>query len=516
MYPSEKARATPDKLAVVMGATGDSLTYGELDAAANQLAHFFRDQGLERLDHVAFFMENRLELVVATSAAERTGLYYTSIDAKFATGEAAWIVNDSQAKVVVTTSKLRPAADGLPAECPNVERWIMLDIEEPDGPWEPYATTVGTLPTTPVPDEKLGASMFYSSGTTGRPKGIFRQMPDMAPTDPLPIYALASKVYQLREGLTYIAPGPMHHAGGQAPVGLSIRLGGTVIVMDRFDAETFLRYVETYGATHSMVVPTMLSRMLALPDEVKAKYDLSTLEAITHGAAPCPTSVKQGMIAWLGPIIFEYYGGSEANGICACNSEESLAKPGTVGKAAVGEVVIRDDAGNELGPHQIGEIWFRGATAFTYFNDDDKTTSNRTDDGSMSKIGDIGYVDEDGYLFLTDRSSFTIVSGGVNIYPQEVENVLANHPDVVDVAVIGVPNQDRGEEVKAVVELAAGVPATEETEQALIRSLDGELATFKWPRSIDFVDAVPRTATGKLDKRGLRERYWAGHSTRIV
>ncbi|KAF0957118.1 AMP-binding protein [Rhodococcus sp. T7] len=516
MYPNEEARKNPNRIAAVMGGSGRQLTYGQLDASANQLAHLFRDQGLVRHDHVAFFMENSLELIVACSAGERSGLYYSAIDAKFTAEEAAWIVNNSTARVVITTVALRPVAEELVKRCPQVERWLMVGLEQSEGPFESYTKVTETLPTSPQADERVGAYMAYTSGTTGRPKGIARELPDMAPSDPLPIMAFVAEIYRLHPGCVTLVPGPLHHMGGQAPASLTIRLGGTVVIMEHFDPQKYVELVDTYQVTNSLVVPTMMSRMLALPAEFKEKHTMASMETLLHGAAPCPTSVKQQMIDWVGPVVYEYYGATEGNGITFVDSGEALERPGTVGRAKVGEIVILDDDGNELPTGSIGQVWFRGRINYEYFDDEKKTAESRTPDAMLSTVGDIGFLDEDGYLFLTDRVAFTIVSGGVNIYPQEIENVLADHPDVADVAVIGVPNKDRGEEVKAIVQLRDGIDPDTYDSQILLDACEGRLAKFKRPRSIDYVDEVPRSSNGKLDKKGLRKKYWEGHATPLV
>jgi long-chain acyl-CoA synthetase len=286
--------------------------------------------------------------------------------------------------------------------------------------------------------------------------------------------------------------------------------------MERFDPEQYLALVEQHGITHSQLVPTMFSRMLKLPEAVRTKYDLSSLEAIVHAAAPCPVPVKEQMIEWWGPIIVEYYGATEANGFTFCDSEQWLAHKGTVGKPVLGEVLILDEDGNSCPTGTPGTIWFRGATNFEYFNAPEKTAESRMEDGATSTVGDVGYLDEDGYLYLTDRKSYMIISGGVNIYPQETENLLITHPKVMDAAVLGVPNEDLGEEVKAVVQPIEGVEPGPELERELIAFCREHLAHYKCPRSIDFEAELPRLPTGKLYKRLLRDRYWAGHDTRIV
>jgi acyl-CoA synthetase (AMP-forming)/AMP-acid ligase II len=316
--------------------------------------------------------------------------------------------------------------------------------------------------------------------------------------------------------MTYLNPAPLYHSAPQASVSGALRLGATTVVMEHFDAEQWLALVERYRVTHCQMVPVMFSRLLRLPEEVRARYDTSSLECIVHAAAPCPVHVKQAMIDWLGPIITEYYGATEANGFTFCDSAQWLAHPGTVGRPILGEVLILDDAGNPCPAGTDGTIWFRGATAFAYFDDPVKTEEGRSRDGTASTVGDVGHLDADGYLHLTDRKTYMIISGGVNIYPQETENLLAVHPAVLDVAVIGVPNEDLGEEVKAVVQPADLASAGPDLAAELIEYCRARLAHFKCPKTVDFVADLPRYPTGKLYKRVLRDKYWAGHQTPIV
>jgi acyl-CoA synthetase (AMP-forming)/AMP-acid ligase II len=338
----------------------------------------------------------------------------------------------------------------------------------------------------------------------------------MGPDAPLPVMAFVRGLFGFREGMTYLSPAPLYHSAPQASVAAALRLGSTVIVMEHFDPEQWLALVERYRVTHCQMVPVMFSRLLRLPDEVRARYDTSSLECIVHAAAPCPVHVKQAMIDWLGPVINEYYGATEANGFTFCTSADWLAHPGTVGRPVLGELLILDEVGEECPTGTDGTVWFRGATAFEYFEDPVKTAESRSVDGTASTIGDVGHVDADGYLYLTDRMSYMIISGGVNIYPQETENVLSAHPAVQDVAVIGVPNDDLGEEVKAVVELVNPAAAGPEVAQELIAYCRDRLAHFKCPRTVDFVAELPRSETGKLYKRILRDAYWAGHASAIV
>jgi len=332
----------------------------------------------------------------------------------------------------------------------------------------------------------------------------------------LPVMEFVKWMYRYREGMTYLSPAPLYHSAPQASVAITVRLGGTVIVMERFDPAQFLDLVERYKVTHSQMVPTMFSRLLKLPDEVRAKADVSSLESVVHAAAPCPVPVKEKMIEWFGPIILEYYGATEANGFTLCNSEEWLAHKGTVGKPVLGELVILDDDGKECPVGTPGTVWFRGATNFEYFNAPDKTAESRDETGTASTVGDVGYVDDDGYLYLTDRKTYMIISGGVNIYPQETENLLITHPKVMDAAVIGVPNEDLGEEVKAVVQLMPGIDPSPTIERELIDFCKDNLAHFKCPKSVDFEAELPRLPTGKLYKRLLRDRYWSGRTSSIV
>jgi long-chain acyl-CoA synthetase len=326
----------------------------------------------------------------------------------------------------------------------------------------------------------------------------------------------AKRLFGFRDGMTYLSPAPLYHSAPQGSVATALRLGVTTVVMERFDAANFLQAIDRYGVTHSQVVPTMFSRLLQLPEEVRKAADLSSLECIVHAAAPCPVRVKERMIDWFGPIINEYYSSSEANGATWCNSAEWLAHKGTVGRSILGEIVVLDDDGVLCPVGVDGTIWFKGATAFEYFNDPAKTAENRSGDGSTSTVGDVGHLDEGGYLFLTDRKTMMIITGGVNVYPQESENVILTHRAVFDVAVIGVPNDDFGEEVKAVVQLVPGVLPSAELEADIIAYCQSQLAKVKCPRTVDFVDELPRLPTGKLLKRLVREQYWQGRASTLV
>jgi long-chain acyl-CoA synthetase len=508
MYPGAHARQNADEPALVGAETGARMTYGELEARANRLAHLLRRQGLQRLDHVAFLLENSFDNVVCQSAGERTGVYYTCVSSHLTAGEAAWIINDSTARVVVTSRALLDVARNLPERCPQVERWLMVDRPADLTSFEDLDEALAAMPDGPIPDEELGAAMLYSSGTTGRPKGVLRPMPEGDPLGEVAFLNAVKEVFQLREGMTFLQPAPLYHSGPQASTGCAIRLGATVVLMERFDARLFLESVERHRVTHTMMVPTMFSRLLALPDDVRSAYDLSSLEAVVHVGAPCPPAVKHRMIEWFGPILWENYGATEAAGGTGCSSQEWLDRPGTVGRSRLGEILILDEERRRLPVGEIGEVWFKGRVTFQYFNDPAKTAATRDTEGTMSSTGDIGRLDEDGYLYLADRKDFMIISGGVNIYPQEIEYVLADHPAVADVAVIGVPHHDMGEQVKAIVELAPGAAPGPELEAALIAHCREHLARYKCPRSVDFIDEMPRTPVGKLAKNRLKAVYW--------
>jgi long-chain acyl-CoA synthetase len=516
MYPGEYAVTRADEPALIMATSGEVVTFGDLERRSNRLAHLLRAAGLRRLDHIAIFMENNPRFVECCVAGERTGLYYTCVNSYLSAEEVAYIVNDCQARVVISSAAKRDVAVALPALCPNVERWLMVDIDEPASGYESYTSAVAEYPEVPVDDEQLGAAMLYSSGTTGRPKGILRPLPDVHPGAQLPIMAFVTGIFQLNDHMRYLSPAPLYHSAPLASVSGAVRLGSPAVIMEHFDPVFFLALVERYRITHSQVVPTMFSRLLKLPASVRDGADVSSLEAIVHAAAPCPVPVKEQMIEWLGPIIFEYYGATEANGLTFCTAPEWLAHPGTVGQAVLGELVILDEDGGECPTGTPGTVWFRGATNFEYFNDPAKTAESRDAAGVTSTVGDVGYLDDDGYLYLTDRRTYMIISGGVNIYPQETENLLITHPKVMDAAVLGVPNDDLGEEVKAVVQPVAEEAPGPELERELIAFCRDHLAHFKCPRSVDFVDELPRLPTGKLYKRLLRDRYWEGHTTRIT
>ena len=513
MYVGHIAHTRPNQPAVIMATSGEQISFGELDARANQLAHLYRSLGLQTGDHVAIFMENHLRYVECESAAERAGLYYTCINSYLTPDEVAYIVNDCQAKLLITSVAKTEVAVEVAKLCPYVMTHLMVDGSA--DPFTDYDSAIEGFPTTPIADESLGAAMLYSSGTTGRPKGIVRQLTNTTPAEPAGLFKFLDNLWRYRDDMLYLSPAPLYHSAPQAAVSLTLRRGATVIVMERFDPEHYLQLVDKFKVTHSQLVPTMFSRMLKLPGDVRSKYDLSSLEVVVHAAAPCPIPVKEAMIDWWGPKILEYYGATEGMGFAFCDSQDWLTHKGTVGKILMGELHVLDENLEECPTGVPGTLWFKNPIHFQYFNDEAKTADSRTPDGAMSTVGDVGYVDDEGYLFLTDRKTFMIISGGVNIYPQECENLLITHPKVMDAAVFGVPNADLGEEVKAVVQVAPGVDAGPVLERELIAFCKEHLASMKCPRTIDFEAELPRLPTGKLYKRQLRDRYWEGHGARI-
>jgi long-chain acyl-CoA synthetase len=511
MYPGAHAQTTPDKPAFVMADTGRAVTYKELDEASNRLAHVFADAGLVEGDGIAFMLENNPRFFEVAWAAQRAGLYYTAISSRLTQEEAAYIVNDCGAQAFITSKYLAPVAAELVGQMPKVKVALMMDGVI-DG-YESYEEVTASKPVTPIANEREGADMLYSSGTTGRPKGVRVPLPGAAAGQPSAVQLLGQMLYGFTSDSVYLSPAPLYHA---APLRFSMamhRIGGTVIVMEHFDPAEFLALVEKYKVTHTQVVPTMFVRMLKLPEGERMQYDVSSLQSVIHAAAPCPVETKRAMIQWWGPKIFEYYAGTEGNGFVACNSEEWLAHPGTVGKALTGIVhIVDEESGDELPVGETGTVYFEGGATFEYHNDPEKTAGSRLKNG-WSTLGDIGRLDEDGFLYLTDRKAYMIISGGVNIYPQEAENLLVNHPKVMDVAVFGVPNADFGEEVKAVVQPMDWNAVGPELERELIAFCKEHLSAIKCPRSIDFEQELPRHPTGKLYKRLLRDRYWTEASS---
>ena len=509
-YLGDHARRTPDKPALINGSTGAVLTYRDIDERSNRLAQHLHSLGLRRGDRMAIVMENNMRYLEVCWAALRSGLLIAPVNRFLTAEEAAYIVADSQAQVVVSSWAMRELAGELTERMPGCRERLMVDGTLAG--WASYEDTIAACPAERLSEEWMGATMFYSSGTTGRPKGIIRAQQGGRVTDGMNAARRRQLAgYQLSADTVYLSPAPMYHA---APLGYcqSVQfLGGTVVMMDKFDPLHALRLIERYRVTHSQWVPTMFVRMLKLTPAERAAHDLSSHRVAIHAAAPCPVDVKQQMIAWWGPILEEYYGSSEGNGVTSIGSLDWLAHPGSVGRALLGTLRICDEDGTERPAGEAGLVYFeRDEIPFTYHNAPQASRDAQHPTQPLwTTVGDIGYVDDEGYLYLTDRSAFMIISGGVNIYPQAVENALVMHPAVGDVAVIGIPNPEMGEEVKAIIEPAAGVAPTEALAQELLDFVRSRVARYMVPRSIDFIDQMPRLPTGKLYKRLLKERYLA-------
>jgi len=498
MYIGTIAQQFPDKAAVLYG---DSvLTYAELDASSNRLAHLFQSWGLRAGDGIAVLIGNEPRFYEFYWAAMRSGLYFTPINTHLAPAEMAYIAQNCDARVLVVSYAMRDAARQFAGTLPNVERRISCDGML-DG-FDPYPNCAADMPSAPIENEMTGMPMLYSSGTTGRPKGVRRPLPGVPATEGPPIVLAAAAVFGYRPDDRYLNVGPLYHA---APITFSTvnhRIGATVVLMPRFEAEDALRHIERYRVTTSQWVPTHFVRMLHLPEAVRSRYDLSSHRLAIHAAAPCPVEIKRRMIEWWGHILVEYYAGTEAGGTCV-SSKEWLQRPGTVGKHwNGGKVWVMDEEGNQLSPGQAGLIFFEVVDGVEYYKDTRKTSQAYR--GKLFTIGDIGYLDSDGYLFLTDRQSYMIISGGENIYPAEVESALIMHPAVADVAVIGIPDADMGEQVKAIVQLRAGYAPDEVLAREIVEFSREHIAHFKCPRSVEFIPHMPRSPAGKLLKRELK------------
>ena len=507
MYPGTWAATTPDKPALIMAGSGAVTTYAELEERSARLARHLHERGLRPGDVVALVTENRPEAFVAYWAALRSGLYLTAVNHNLSADEAAYIVTDCGARVLIGSAG---KGDLVAAVSARVEVEHRLAFGGALDGFDDFEAALAATSPEPLPEQPHGDDFLYSSGTTGRPKGIKMPLLPISVDEPgYPYVMIFGGLFGFGPDTVYLSPAPVYHAAPLRYMGVIQALGGTVVMMEKFDAEDFLAAVEKYRVTDTQVVPTMFVRMLKLPDEVRRRYDLSSLRMVVHAAAPCPVEVKQQVMRWLGPIVHEYYASTEANGATYVGPEDWLAHPGTVGRALLGTPRICGPGGEVLGPGEVGTVYFeRDAMPFSYHGDPEKTASTQHPvHPSWSTVGDLGYLDRDGYLFLTDRKAFMIISGGVNIYPQEIEDLFSLHPKVADIAVIGVPDEEMGERVVAYVEPA--VPASADLAEELTAYARERIAHFKVPREFVLTDDLPRTPTGKLVKQTLRDRYAA-------
>ena len=515
MHPHHHAKSIPDKPAYIMAASGETVTYRQLNERSNQIAHALRAAGCQPGDTIALFAENSPRYFEVCWGAQRAGLYYVAISSRLTAPEVEYILTDSGAKLFIAGASKGTIAQEVRAATSLDHYW---SIDGPVPGFTPMEVHRTNFPDTPITDETAGTDMLYSSGTTGRPKGI---RPPLEPDTPIDQANVLGDILKALSGAdansVYLSPAPLYHAAPLRYCMTFMKFGATLIIMEKFDAESLLKYIQQYKVTHIQMVPTMFVKLLKLPEEVRAKYDVSSLQWVVHAAAPCPVPVKEQMIEWWGPIIDEYYAGSEGNGMTWAKSPEWLAHKGTVGRAIWGELHVCDESGDEVPVGEEGQIYFGGTPAPNYHNSPDKNAAAlNPKHPDWSSLGDVGKVDEDGYLYLTDRKAFMIISGGVNIYPQETENVLITHPKVADVAVIGVPDEEFGESVKAVVQPMPGIAPSEELAEELMEFSRQNLSRLKCPKSIDFDPELPRHPTGKLYKRLIRDRYWGKKDSRIV
>lgn len=506
MHPITHAAARPDHPAIIMSGSGETVSYGEMDATANRFARLLRARGLGRGDHFALLMENNSLYLQLVWGTQRSGAMMVPVSTRLTAPEIVYILRDAGAKLLVTSTKYAEVAERLRAECPECEALVLGA-----GGADNLEAALAAQGSAPLADPLPGQYMLYSSGTTGRPKGVKPRPPetdDVLAPNPLVGLAVMGAGMPADGSMVYLSPAPLYHA---APLGWCTtvhRLGGTIVVMEHFDPEDALAAIERHRVTDSQWVPTHFVRMLKLPQDVRARYDLSSQRRAIHAAAPCPVPVKQAMIEWWGPVIIEYYAGSEGIGMTLIKSEDWLAHPGSVGKAIYGALHVCGPDGAEVPAGEDGLIYFENAIMPTYHNDPEKTAEAMHTAGWMT-LGDIGHVDDDGYLYLTDRKSHMIISGGVNIYPQEIENLLVTHPKVMDAAVIGAPEPDLGEQVVAVVQPLDIAEAGAGLEAELRDYLAPQLSRVKMPRLFEFRAELPREANGKLYKRELRDEFAA-------
>jgi fatty-acyl-CoA synthase len=508
-HPSITAQTYPHKPAYIMGNSGEMVTYRQLDERSNQGAQLFRSLGLNSGDHIGLMIENCSRFLEICWAAQRSGIVFTPISTHLKKEETAYILGNCGAKLFIGSLALAEVAQDILAEATGVERFYMVNGIKPG--FESWEEAVDAQPDTPIADQSCGVPMLYSSGTTGQPKGVYIPPHDPAfDAEPL-LGATLGSAFGFSEETVYLSPAPLYHAAPLHYNMMNLSLGGTSVIMEKFDPERALALIEEHRVTHSQWVPIMFIRMLKLPQEVRDRYDVSSMQFAIHAAAPCPVEIKQQMIDWWGEVIVEYYSSSEGAGFTVIDSANWLTHQGSVGPALLGTIHIVDDDGNEVPTGEVGNVYFSGEQArFEYHNEPEKTASAYNERG-WATAGDVGYLDEDGFLYLTDRKNFMIISGGVNIYPQEIENMLVSHEKIADVAVFGIPNEEFGEEVKAVVEPMNWADATDETAFEILEWLRDRISHIKMPRSLDFHPKLPRTDTGKLYKRHLVDEYKQKH-----
>jgi len=500
-----RAAAAPERVVLVLAETGARFTAAEVADSASRMAQWLHAQGLEPGERFAVLLENRVEILALALAARQAGLYAAVLSTHLAPTEVAYIVQDCGARLVVASNKTLPQLAELQASHP-LPCWT-VDEATPQAPSLQAALLTLQGPPADFSSRPLGRDLLYSSGTTGRPKGVLKPLAPAdlrGKTDPEALGT--ARAMGMDQHTVYLSPAPLYHA---APLRYTLRvleLGGQAVIMERFDAETALALIERHQVTHSQWVPTMFNRMLKLPEAVQRRYDLSSHRVAIHAAAPCPVDVKQAMLDWWGDILMEYYAGSEGCGTTMINSTEWRQRPGSVGRPTTGRLHIVGDDGRELPAGELGQVYFSGAGQFSYLNDEEKTRQAINEHGWIT-YGDIGHVDAQGYLYLSDRRADLILSGGVNLYPQEIENALLRHPDVSEVAVVGVPHPDFGEQPLAAVVLRPGAQASPATARALAAKAAEVLARMKLPQRVVFVDALPRLETGKLLRRKLKERF---------
>lgn len=504
-HPRYHAKRDPSAIAFTITDTGEAVSFAQLEARANQSAHLMRALGVSVGDHIAILMENRREFLEVCFAADRAGIYYTTISTHLNDAEIAYILEDCDAKILISSQTFFDVLQTLRVDEQSMCR--IFTVGGADEDLESWDELMQEHPCTPIKDEAQGLDMLYSSGTTGRPKGVKWQLVAEKPGAKTMLIDLLTSLFGYSPDTRYLCPAPLYHAAPLRHSMVTIKAGGSVYVMPKFDAITALKLIEKEKITHSQWVPTMFVRFLKLPADERAQIDLSSMQMAVHAAAPCPIDVKHKMIEWWGPIIHEYYAGTENNGFTSITTQEWLQHPGSVGRAKLGTIHICDEIGVELPPGEEGEVYFENGHQFEYYKDPQKTAVSRNENG-WTTLGDIGKLDDEGYLYLTDRKSFVIISGGVNIYPQEAEDVLLAHPSVLDVAVIGVPSEDFGEEVKAIVQLLPEEHESDAMREELMDHARANLSKFKCPKSIEFRETLPRAATGKLYKRKLKDEYW--------